>query len=569
MGLLGASFSSVRKSILDRFNRVNQLGLGFTEDNTQWDIIRPGFNIVDQKAQGTNADYPMAVVPFAGDVSISLAGISQGSSAALWVSDANNWWAVGIDQEPITCNCQTGTECAPGAFVDETCNETAIPIACLAYNASYNQASAWTLPPGQPLTYARNSAVCNATAWNAGYCVAFVNSTCATRTGGNCIAFDTICNSWNSNNVSSWNSRNCAAFGPTSCLGYTGGNCGAFNATGCIAYSGGNCAANNSSNCRAYTGGNCASSSCASSSCSSYRCNRYSRGRCVSSSCSGYRCNSYRCNRYNARNCSAYNSTNCARWNSSSCIRYGGGNCARYNATSCVVYGGGGCTRWNASNAASWNSRNCAQYSQGGCLAFNAYVCNAYNSAFCAERVGNTSSCTTWTAGTTYVATWTQRFNVESAWTTKYASANAAVSSANCADIRAAYNKCCTDASPADCGSTRSTWNASYCSQFRTFEFGCQTCYPQYIRLLQSSGGIVSEIFAWTVNTVIQSLRVKTKGEELTISAYSDTNLTTQIGSDIVYTPTGITVHPSYGITIQPSTQDQGYSFDSFEIERN
>jgi hypothetical protein len=45
--------------------------------------------------------------------------------------------------------------------------------------------------------------------------------------------------------------------------------------------------------------------------------------------------------------------------------------------------------------------------------------------------------------------------------------------------------------------------------------------------------------------------------------------LTTQIGSDIVYTPTGVTVYPSYGITIQPSGQNQGFSFDTFEMTRN
>jgi hypothetical protein len=87
--------------------------------------------------------------------------------------------------------------------------------------------------------------------------------------------------------------------------------------------------------------------------------------------------------------------------------------------------------------------------------------------------------------------------------------------------------------------------------------------------LLQSAGSVVSEIFAWTVDTIIKSLRIKTRGSEITVSAYSDDNLTTQIGSDIVYTATGVTVYPSYGITIQPSGQNQGFSFDSFEVERN
>jgi hypothetical protein len=86
---------------------------------------------------------------------------------------------------------------------------------------------------------------------------------------------------------------------------------------------------------------------------------------------------------------------------------------------------------------------------------------------------------------------------------------------------------------------------------------------------MQSSAGIVSEIFKWAVTTTIKSLKIKTKGDELTISSYSDANLTTQIGTDIVYTPTGVTVTPRHGITIQPSVYQQNYTIDGITIERN
>jgi hypothetical protein len=96
----------------------------------------------------------------------------------------------------------------------------------------------------------------------------------------------------------------------------------------------------------------------------------------------------------------------------------------------------------------------------------------------------------------------------------------------------------------------------------------CQTCYPQYVRVLQSAANTVSTITQWSISSLASALKVKTSGSQLTISAYSDPSMISQIGSDLVYTPTGVTITPTFGITIIPSSYNQGYTVDEIQIKR-
>jgi hypothetical protein len=54
-----------------------------------------------------------------------------------------------------------------------------------------------------------------------------------------------------------------------------------------------------------------------------------------------------------------------------------------------------------------------------------------------------------------------------------------------------------------------------------------------------------------------------------TIKPYSDTNLSTQIGSDLTYTPTGVAINARYGIMVKPSAYSQGTTIDEISIESN
>jgi len=37
----------------------------------------------------------------------------------------------------------------------------------------------------------------------------------------------------------------------------------------------------------------------------------------------------------------------------------------------------------------------------------------------------------------------------------------------------------------------------------------------------------------------------------------------------LIYTPTGVAITPVFGMTVIPSTYNQGYSTDSIEIKKN
>jgi hypothetical protein len=101
------------------------------------------------------------------------------------------------------------------------------------------------------------------------------------------------------------------------------------------------------------------------------------------------------------------------------------------------------------------------------------------------------------------------------------------------------------------------------------YECNCQTCYPQYVRFIQSISGTVTTLTSWIVSTVVNSIKVTTSGSGTTTKIYSDTNLVTQIGSDLTYTPTGVTVTPQYGIMVKPSSYLQGNTIEEITIEVN
>jgi len=396
MGLFSSSLSSVRKVFSDTFNRVNQSPLGTASDGTEWENIRPGFSISSNKASATNPDqYPLATIEFPStNVSISLSGTDQGSSAALWVTDSGNWWAVGIDQAPVTCNCQTGSNC--DAFTGGNCAAFFTSGGnCAAFFFTPGNCSAWNTRTAECTSWGINSGTCRANTLPAGNCTELFPGNCSNLPAGNCRA--NSCNAWN----------------------FVGKGTGP--------------------------------------------------GSCRSSSCSAW----------NFRSCSSWNARICGSWNTRTPV------CSAWN------------TRTNFCEAFTTPAGNCRQTNAGteNCSG------NAYNflSFPCSGNSYNTISCTNWTQ----------------------------------------------------------------------FTFGCQTCYPQYIRLFQSVSSTVSEIFNWTVASVIRSLRVKTNKDQITIQAFSDDNHVTKIGSDIIFTPTGVAISPKFGITLKPSAFNQGTAIDGIEITRN
>lgn len=108
--------SSVRKRFFDLFQRPNTTsGLGASIYGGLWDQVGDFiFKINDNRATTDDdpSSYPQTTINMSEeDVDINLNDIDNGSAASLWVTDSGDWFAVGIDQHPIDCNCEVGTEC--------------------------------------------------------------------------------------------------------------------------------------------------------------------------------------------------------------------------------------------------------------------------------------------------------------------------------------------------------------------------------------------------------------------------------------------------------------------------
>jgi hypothetical protein len=107
---------------------------------------------------------------------------------------------------------------------------------------------------------------------------------------------------------------------------------------------------------------------------------------------------------------------------------------------------------------------------------------------------------------------------------------------------------------------------------FYTYAAGSTTTYNEFLKIRQSVASTVSIITSALISASqsIKSLRITTSGNQITARAFSDTDLVTQIGSDLVYTATGATVNTKYGIAVSPSAYNQSAIIgSSVDITRN
>lgn len=194
------------------------------------------------------------------------------------------------------------------------------------------------------------------------------------------------------------------------------------------------------------------------------------------------------------------------------------------------------CNCVSAWNIDSWNATNCNHYAFSYCTYYR--VCNAYN------IVG--WNCNAWNAAK----------NCRTVGNAYYSPQT----SGNCASF---FTGCTAGSSVYVCD----TWTAGTANTY--YYTSCSTCYPVTLRLFKSIASAITEVTNWAVSSMPSSMRFKTSGSQITAQMYSDSNFTTQIGSDIVYTPTGVTVSNQFGITIVPSNYAQGTTIYSTNITRN
>lgn len=125
---IGVIASSVRKKLKDAFQRSDSASLGRATDGSVWSTIRGSLGISSSKATTSDpSQWPMAVVEMpTEDNSVTIKGAGQGAMAALWVSDAGNWWGAGIYSTAESCNCSTSCSACPpepySCVTGETCD---------------------------------------------------------------------------------------------------------------------------------------------------------------------------------------------------------------------------------------------------------------------------------------------------------------------------------------------------------------------------------------------------------------------------------------------------------------
>ena len=255
----------------------------------------------------------------------------------------------------------------------------------------------------------------------------------------------------------------------------------------------------------------------------------------------GGNANNYNCNAWNTGNC---NPQNCRILDPP--VAVGGGNCRAYRSSPPR-----NCTAWNTRNfvrpCSGWNS----------CDVTGNRFCRASSIASYNTRGGNSQN-TVFTGNNPIVP---------GGWNAANGGGNT-----NAPVATGAYNVCTGGFCSGAYNCAAYTCTAWSCVSFANVSCNCQTCYPSYIRVIKSVAGTVTELTKWVVSnlgtSIVNSMRITTSGSQITIEPYANSDLTSKIGSDLVYTPSGVAITSSYGIIVEPSPTSQGYEIDEITIEK-
>lgn len=97
----------------------------------------------------------------------------------------------------------------------------------------------------------------------------------------------------------------------------------------------------------------------------------------------------------------------------------------------------------------------------------------------------------------------------------------------------------------------------------------CSTCYPRSIMLIKSVLSAVSTVTTWAISGAASSLRLKTNGNQIEISTYSDLSGTIVTDTPVTYTASTGVPTKKYGLLVSPSSYQQGNSVGETSITPN
>lgn len=244
----------------------------------RWSFLRGTWGLSNNELSATtSADYPIAIVDaLVPDVSIEMVNVKNGAGAAIWVTDAGNWWGVGAYQQPENCNCSSFTYQCNCANENYDCN-------CQTTYSSCNCTTTFT-----SCNCTTTTTSCNCQTCYGNYCSSYG------CTASSCSGYTKICAAYG-----------CTSYGCTSrAYGIAGQPCVAY---GCTGYG-----------CSSFA------NYCSSYSCSAYGCTGYTK---ISFSCNCQTCSSTTCQTCAVQSCQTCANTSCQTCSRQVCQTCSGTSC--------------------------------------------------------------------------------------------------------------------------------------------------------------------------------------------------------------------------------------------------
>ena len=532
--------------VQDAFNRASTAsGLGTADSGQVWTALRGNWRVSGSNSaisDDAGSSYAIASANLGNtDVSVQ-ADVSGGTGVAFWVTDSGSWWAT-YPQYTQATSAIVGSCTTPESFsyYYSTWNTTVAGTAC-AGSQSYGTSSpcpgggTGCVPSGccGPVTSSPGSLNCTS------YQTSVTLSSCASGCGAtykftqNQGVDNSYCNYTNFN--ISWT----GSAGAPCCPGTS------FNQT--------------TSTQTTYTEPACGTQCSGTKSTTTYSipdCGTQCSGS-VTVGGGGY---SY----YPAENpsiggegCSP-GDTQVSRASSSQCIQNNAFVCCRTGSAGTTVSCTGNCS---TSSVPCWDNCQTETVTSGKCIGNYIQSSTTVPVDYYDCYTTSTSTATTYACATTVP--------------TSSCSGSASCTGYNCYSSGACgglnQNQIGTSSS---CSGGQATCTGAGCTPSGccsgvSYSGGNTTYYTDLVIVSSVSGSVVSQSatrLATNTNTnytTVGSVMVSTVGNQITAKAYASAGLTSQLGSNIVITPTSPTKGTSVGIIKAPSSGSQGSTVDNF-----
>lgn len=265
-------------------------------------------------------------------------------------------------------------------------------------------------------------------------------------------------------------------------------------------------------------------------------------------------------------------------------IERAGDSCANYGATSTSCSNSSNCICNNAFYCCRTTTTSGSVSCTGNCQVETSYSC----SGNCQSGSVTTGQCmTNLITSVTYTnVAYYNCYTTSSQGATTYScntpqGTSSCSGSASCTGYNCYSGGACGGLSQnligtgSSCSGGQSTCSGAGCTPSNccsgvSYSGGDTTYYTDLVIVSSVSGTVVSQSATRlatntnTTYTTVGSLIVSTVGNQITAKAYASAGLTTQLGSNIVITPTSPTKGTSVGIIKAPSTGSQGSTVDNF-----